>query len=99
MKTEPLRRPSSYGSLILVLFLAFGSSAAPTQDDPGEAPPHAHLKRYGVGWECDRGYRKSADSCVTVEVPANAHLGFSGRNWECDPGYRRERDNCVWNDR
>ena len=82
----------------MVLFLALGSSVAPAQDDPGEAPPHAHLKRFGGGWECDRGYRKSADSCVTVKVPANAHLNSSGRDWACDPGYRREGVNCVSND-
>ena len=61
-------------------------------------PPNAYLDAYGHE-KCDRGYRKSGDSCVTVEVPANAHLGFSGGDWVCDPGYRRERDNCVSNER
>jgi hypothetical protein len=62
-------------------------------------PPNAYLASYGDDWECDRGYRKSGDSCVIVEVPVNAHLGFSGRDWVCDPGYRREGNNCVSNER
>jgi hypothetical protein len=95
MKTEPLRRPSSCGFLILVLFLALGSSVAPAQDDPGEAPPHAHLKRYGVGWECDRGYRKTGDTCVAVEVPPNGYLSSFGDGWDCDRGYRKTGDTCV----
>ena len=49
MRSEPLRRPSSYGFLILVLFLVLGSSVAPAQVDPVEVPPHAHLSRFGRG--------------------------------------------------
>ena len=31
-----------------------------------EMPEHASAKRYGSGWECDRGYREADGACIAV---------------------------------
>ena len=97
MSMKSLRRSGSCLFLIALLALASWPGVAATQDDPAKAAPlNAHMKRYGGGWECDRGYREVNAACAAVEVPANAHLADSsyGRGWECDRGYRRVNETC-----
>ena len=94
--------PGRVTTLLFLVFLSplvLGSTAGPAERDEVEVPPNAHLDSASHGWECDRGYREAADSCVAVDVPANAYLGRSGHDWVCDSGYRREGDNCVSNER
>ena len=81
--------------LVALFALACWPGVAATQEDAaGAAPANAHMKRYGSGWECDRGYRKVRRSCVAVEVPANAYLNVYGDSWECDRGYRKLGEAC-----
>ena len=96
MSIQSLRRTGSCRFLIALLALASWPGVAATQDDSaGAAPLNAHMKRYGGGWECDRGYRSVRRSCLAFRVPMNAHLGYSGSNWTCDPGYRQQGETCT----
>ena len=46
--------------LLSTCALFFWPGPASTQDESVQTKPgHAHMKDYGVGWECDRGYRLS----------------------------------------
>jgi hypothetical protein len=82
--------------LIALLALASWPGVAATQDDSaGAAPLNAHMKRYGGGWECDRGYRSVRRSCVAVEVPSNGYLDSSGRDWNCERGFQKGRRSCL----
>lgn len=93
---ESRRRAGSRGFLIALAALALWPSVAATQDESaGAAPPNAHMKRYGSGWECDRGYRRVDGACVAVEVPADAYLEPSGLGWACNRGYRKVTGACA----
>jgi hypothetical protein len=41
-----------------------------------------------------RGFRRSGESCVAVDVPANGYLSASGGDWECERGYRKADRRC-----
>jgi len=82
-------------ALILLLSLTFAAGVASAEGNPVVAPRDAHMKRYGSGWECDRGYREVDNACAVIEVPANALLGSRGRDWECARGFRRVDQSCV----
>ena len=74
---------------VLFAFLATISGVSPAHDRsaeiPGaERPENAHAKRYGVGWECDYGYRAVDGACVAIRVPANGYLFDSSYG----PGWR-----------
>ena len=89
------RQAGPHRSLVLLLGLCLLPAMATAQADVAEVPGDAHAKRYGVGWECDWGYRTVAQSCEPVIVPAHAHLdGFGGR-WDCNRGYGRVGDTCA----
>jgi hypothetical protein len=90
-------RNSSHTPLILMLAFALWPGIAAAQGDAAAAPLNAHMKRYGSGWECDRGYREVNAACAAVEVPPNAYLADSsyGRGWECDRGYRQVNEGCT----
>jgi len=96
MSIQSLPRTRSCRFLIALLALAFWPDVAATQaDSAGAAPLNAHAKRYGGGWECDRGYRSVRRSCVAVEVPPNAYLDSLGHGWECNRGYREATGVCA----
>jgi hypothetical protein len=81
MSIQSLRRTGSCRFLIALLALGSWSGIAAAQDESaGTAPLNAHTKRYGHGWECDRGYRDLRRSCVAVEVPANEATGRPTRH-------------------
>ena len=88
---------SSKHLLILLLTVALWPGIAAAQGDAAAAPLNAHMKRYGSGWECDRGYREVNAACAAVEVPENAYLADSsyGLGWECDRGYRQANEACT----
>ena len=91
MSIQLLLRTGSCGFLIALLALVSWPALAAARDDPAKAvPPNAHAKRYGGGWQCDRGYRKVGLSCAVVQVPAHAYWTKAdySRGWKCARGYR-----------
>ncbi len=95
MKSKLPGRATPYLVLVFLSPLVLGSTAGPAERAAVEVPPNAHLDRLGLDWECNRGYRKSADSCVAIKVPANAYLDSYGHGWKCERGYRKSLDSCV----
>jgi hypothetical protein len=81
--------------LVLLLLLSVVPGVAAAEATLAKAPANAHAKKFGSGWDCDRGFRSTVDSCEALELPANAHIGYSGNDWTCDPGYRRQGDGCT----
>jgi hypothetical protein len=68
MSIQSLRRTASCRFLIALLALGSWPGIAAAQDEAADAAPlNAHMKRYGGGWECDRGYRDFRRSCVRGE--------------------------------
>jgi len=85
-------------ALLLATCLCFlWPGLASTQEASAQAvPENAHVKDYGTGWECNRGYRLSEHKkCMKVEVPENAFLSFGGNGWKCHRGYRKGPDFCA----
>ena len=89
------RQARAHRGLVLLLCLSLMPAVASAQADVAEVPENAHVKRYGVGWECDWGYRTAAQSCEAITVPAHAHLDAFGGRWECDRGYRKVNEACA----
>lgn len=65
------------------------------QADAAHAPPNSHPAAFGIGWECDWGYRQEVSSCVAVAPPKNAYVTAAGNSWKCRRGFRREDGACV----
>ncbi len=95
MKNKLPGRATTYLLLVFLSPLILGFSVGSAERDAVELPPNAHLDRSGRGWECDRGYRKSDDTCVAVEVPPNAYLDSYAENWKCKRGYRKSGNSCA----
>ena len=59
-------------------------------------PENAQAKRYGSGWECLSGFRKSGSQCVRLVIPANAIPTRSnfGSGWECRHGFTEVDSAC-----
>ena len=89
------RQAGAHQVLVLLLGLCLFPAVATAQADVAEVPGHAHAQRYGVGWECDWGYRTADQSCEAITVPAHAHLNAFGGRWDCDRGYRDVNEVCV----
>ena len=81
------------GALALLIALAPAAGTA-VAEDGSDLPPNAHRLRYGDAWGCNRGYLRTADSCVVIEVPANAYLDSVGRRWSCERGYEQVDSTC-----
>lgn len=83
--------------LILLVILTAVPVRAFAKDGTVEIPEHASAKKYGSGWECDRGYREINGACAAVKVPANAYPTNVpyGRGWECVRGYRKVDETCA----
>ena len=95
MNIKSLRCTALCRLLIALLGLAFWPGTAEAEDVDAATPLNAHMKRYGGGRECDRGYRRVGRSCVALRVLMNAHLGYSGNVWTYDPGYRQQGETCT----
>jgi hypothetical protein len=96
MSIQSLRRTASCRFLITFLALAIWPGVAAAQGASAEpAPQNARMKRYGGGWECDRGYQRAQRSCVVVDVPPNAYLNASGHDWECNRAYQKANGACA----
>jgi hypothetical protein len=72
----------------MLLASAYASATAPV-------PSNAHPLQYRDGWECNRGYVKTDDTCVAMKVPANAYLAASGTRWDCERGFLKDSNRCV----
>jgi len=68
---------------------------SPQYASPPSLPANAKLNIYGNDWECQRGYRRSANECVAVQLPPNAKLNIYGNDWECQRGFRRSANECL----
>jgi membrane protease subunit HflC len=94
------RRPKfdvfAYALICLAAF-AVPAELALAQEGKGALPSNATAKTYGSGWECDRGYRKNAGSCIAVTLPVNAYLTDSnhGVGWACQHGFKQNDVNCL----
>ena len=90
------KRPRAW-FVCLLPFLLTTLAMAPaawSQNDPAGRPRNSHLRGFGNGWECDRGYTQIEGSCVAISVPAHAFLDSFGDGWECDRGYREVEEAC-----
>ena len=87
-----LRRTRSILVRLQILFGLLGAVHGHVFAQGGsvEVPENAHAKRYGNGWECNKGYREVNEGCAAVKVPANAYPTNQsyGRGWECNREYR-----------
>jgi len=77
--------------ILAYLFLLFFSLVAVAEI----LPKNAHKNTYSNGWSCDKGFKKSGNSCVAVKIPKNAKLTYLGNNWECKKGFKKTRNSCV----
>ena len=76
-------------ALAFVALIAIGSPSY-AQSQAARMPENAQPKRYGEGWECDRGYRRDGDACLAIIVPENAYATNRtyGTGWECLHGFQ-----------
>ena len=89
------RQAGAHRALVLLLGLCLLPAVASAQADLAEIPRNAHAQRYGVGWDCDWGYRTATQSCEPITVPAHAHLDAFGGRWDCDRGYWKVNGACA----
>ena len=87
-------RTRSHQSLMLLLAFVFWRGVAAIQNHAADMPLNAHLKRYGSGWECDRGYRENGAACTAVGAGADAVRTCSGRALGAHGASDHERDGC-----
>ena len=73
----------SFHLLMLLVLLTAVPGRVFAKGGTVEMPENASAKKYGSGWECDRGYRASKETCLALKVPKNAHLDYSGNEWKC----------------
>ena len=76
--------------ILAYLFLLFFSSVASAEN----LPKNAHKNTYSSGWSCDKGFKKSGNSCIAVKIPQNAKLTYLGNNWECKKGFKKTGNSC-----
>ncbi len=57
-------------------------------------PENASKNPFGGGWKCDRGYYKSGQKCLKVQVPENASIDVYGSGWKCNRGFKRAGSSC-----
>lgn len=61
-----------------------------------DVPSNAHLTYSGNSWDCNRGFKRSADgkNCEEIKIPGNAAANFIG-SFNCNSGYKKDGDFCV----
>lgn len=93
LKRHPLAK---FFARLAVVAGLIASMAFPVvaQDGTRPIPANAQPKSYGEGWECDRGYRRDGDKCLSVIVPENAYATNRtyGAGWECLHGFQEVDD-------
>ena len=75
---------------LISLFVLLSFSLAETTL-AAEVPSNASPRKFGDGWDCNRGYAKDASStkCEPVQVPENGQLNVFGNAWECKRGFAK----------
>ena len=58
-------------------------------------PVNAVADLYGNDWACQRGYYKSGNQCLAVQIPQHASLNYLGSGWQCDRGYFQSGNQCL----
>ncbi|MDT4800954.1 His-Xaa-Ser repeat protein HxsA [compost metagenome] len=58
-------------------------------------PANAEADLYGNGWACKRGYYKSGNQCLAVQIPQHASLNYLGSGWQCNRGYYQSGNQCL----
>jgi F0F1-type ATP synthase membrane subunit c/vacuolar-type H+-ATPase subunit K len=53
----------SLGIAIALAGVVAGQATSSAMDAAANIPENASPKGYGIGWECDRGYRADAGQC------------------------------------
>lgn len=75
------------GLFVLLGLMVFEAGAQPM-------PPNASPRQFGSGWQCNRGFYRSANECLPVQIPQNAELNFRGDDWQCRRGFYRSGSGC-----
>ena len=57
-------------------------------------PENGKINVYGSGWDCQRGFKKSGDTCVKVDVPLNGKINVYGNGWDCQRGFKKIGSLC-----
>ena len=86
---------SGYRRRLLAKLLAAFTSvlvfASPgfAQDGTGVPPSNAQSRTFGVGWDCNIGFREVGGTCAAIDIPENAYAtGRSyGTGWACRRGF------------
>src|SRR3546814_12722158 len=76
MRERTLRRLWFGGALVLA------GGAGLSAGNAADGPQNSHRAVFGVGWECDWGYRREGNGCAPVDLPENAHITAAGNIWE-----------------
>src|SRR3546814_15160769 len=75
--------------------LVLAGGAGLSAGNAADGPQNSHRAVFGVGWECDWGYRREGNGCAPVDLPENAHITADGNLWECNRGFRRKGGSCA----
>src|SRR3546814_8322833 len=75
--------------------LVLAGGAGLSAGNAADGPQNSHRAVFGVGWECDWGYRREGNGCAPVDLPENAHITAAGNIWECNRGFRRKGGACA----
>ena len=86
--------PLKLSSLLLAL-LVLGTSTMALGAPAGAAPANSTPTPYGSGWDCVRGFRRTGEACVKLQLPDHAYLSTSGHDWDCDRGHLKRGDACL----
>ena len=70
------------------------TSASRTQSSSG-LPRNSKLASWGSDWVCNKGYYKSGNECLAVQIPKNGSLASWGSDWVCDKGYYKSGNECI----
>jgi hypothetical protein len=93
------RRPLDTSIHLLIILMLMAAVPGRIYAEVGgmDIPENASVRKYGSGWQCDRGYRKVDVNCKAINVPDNAYPTNRsyGRGWECTRGYRMKDEACV----
>ena len=83
-----------FSTTLVLFFLAFTHSSRAQPSSSEDLPANSLSRQFGSGWDCKRGFKRSASECLPVEVPENAYLDAIGSGWRCQRGYSKNRDTC-----
>jgi peptidoglycan hydrolase-like protein with peptidoglycan-binding domain len=70
------------------------TSSSRTQSNSG-LPRNSKLASWGSDWVCNKGYYKSGNECLAVQIPRNGSLASWGSDWACDKGYFKSGNKCL----